>query len=117
VIFFFGDETLLAQDLMSAGWQLPYVDSVLARDDPGGAPGQPSERDRLPLRNALLSLWMRRRAFVAARQSLRLPADRRQAEALAGLVDAARRAPAELAARHVLPLSVERQVRLLERHA
>ncbi len=115
VVFFFGEETLLAQDLMTAGWQLAYVDGVVARHDPGSAEPRPG-RDRLAVRNALLSLWMRRPARVAAQQTLRLLAERRGPAAAGGLLDAVRRAPRALAHRRVLPPSVERQVRLLERH-
>lgn len=97
VVFFFGEETVLAQDLMASGWQLAYVDSVVARHDPGSVAGPRPGRDRLAVRNAVFSLWMRRPARVAAQQTLRLLAERRSAAALAGLLDAGRRAPAALA--------------------
>lgn len=116
VVFFFGEETVLAQDLMAAGWQLAYVDSVVARHDPGSVAGPRPGRDRLAVRNGLLSLWMRRPAVVAAQQSLRLLTERRSAAAVAGLLDAVRRAPAALADRRLLPPSVESQVRLLQNH-
>ncbi len=116
VVFFFGEETVLAQDLMTAGWQLAYVDEVVARHDPGSVSGPRPDRERLATRNALLSLWMRRPAPVAVLQTVRLLAERRSAAAAAGLFDAVRRSPAALADRSVLPASVERQVRLLERH-
>jgi hypothetical protein len=72
VLFFFGEETVLAQDLMTAGWQLAYVDEVIARHDPGSVSGPRRGRERLAVRNALLSLWMRRPARVAVQQTVRL---------------------------------------------
>ena len=115
VIFFFGEETVLAQDLMSAGWQLAYVEDVVAHHDPGAVTGDRSGRERLGVRNALLSTWMRRPAPVAVARTVALVADRRDRPALAGLLDAVRRGPRAVAARSVLPAHVEEQVRLLER--
>lgn len=114
VVFFFGEETLLAQDLMVAGWQLVYVDDVVAHHHPGSVGSGRSGRDRLAVRNQLLSTWMRRPAGVALRRSLAVVCARRDRAALTGLVDALRRAPRALAARSVLPPHVEEQVRLLE---
>jgi hypothetical protein len=56
---------------MTAGWQLAYVDGVVARHDPGSVYRPRSGRERLAVRNALLSLWLRRPTGVAAQQSLR----------------------------------------------
>jgi GT2 family glycosyltransferase len=117
VVFFFGEETVLAQDLMTAGWQLAYVDEVIARHDPGSVSGPRAGRERLAVRNALLSVWMRRPVRVAVQQTVRLLAERRSAVAAAGLLDAVRRGPAALRNRRVLPHFVESQVRLLERRA
>jgi GT2 family glycosyltransferase len=115
VTFFFGEESLLAQDLMSAGWQLAYVDGVVAHHDPDAAIGDRSGRDRLAVRNELLSTWMRRPLPVAVIKTVRLIAGRRDRAALGGLTDALRRSPRAIRHRSVLPPRVERQVRLLER--
>jgi GT2 family glycosyltransferase len=113
VTFFFGEETVLAQDLMAAGWRLAYVDAVVARHDPGVSGPRP-DRDRLAVRNELLSTWMRRPAGTAVTRTVRVVAGRRDAAALGGLLDALRRGPQALVQRTVLPAHVERQVRLLE---
>lgn len=101
---------------MSAGWTLASVDDVVAHHHPGSTPGNRSGRDRLAVRNALLSLRMRRPVLVAATQSARLLARRRDRAALGGLADALRRSPQALRTRAVLAPHVERQVRLLETH-
>ena len=119
VVFFLGEETVLAQDLAAAGWRLCYVDDVVAHHHPrpAGAAGSARRlaRDRLQLRNALLSAWLRRPAGVAAAQTWRVA--RRLPDPVAGgaLLDAARRMPRVLAARRRLPPQVEARVRLLER--
>jgi GT2 family glycosyltransferase len=114
VIFFFGEETLLAQDLLAAGWQLAYVDSVTAVHDPGSVSAGRSGRERLASRNALLSLWMRRPAGIALTRTAQLLAARRDGAGVAGLLDALRRSPAALRERRLLPAHVEAQMRLLE---
>jgi GT2 family glycosyltransferase len=114
VTFFLGEESLLAQDLMAAGWQLAYVDGVVAHHDPDSATGHRSGRDRLAIRNELLGFWMRRPLTVAAVNTVRLIARRRGRAALGGLLDALRRLPRALLDRSVLPPHVERQVQLLE---
>jgi GT2 family glycosyltransferase len=114
VTFFLGEESLLAQDLMTAGWQLAYVDGVVAHHDPDSATGHRSGRDRLGIRNELLGFWMRRPLTVAVANTVRLIARRRDRAALGGLLDALRRSPRALLDRSVLPPRVERQVQLLE---
>ncbi|HWG99855.1 MAG TPA: glycosyltransferase [Pilimelia sp.] len=114
LIFFFGEEQLLAQDLMAAGWQLAYVPEVVAHHDPGSAVGDRTGRDRLAVRNAVLTLLLRRPVPVAVVQTLRLLAGRRSLAAAAGLLDALRRSPQALRQRVRLPPQVEYQARLLE---
>lgn len=114
MIFFFGEETVLAQDLRSAGWHLAYVDDVVAHHHPGSVTGPRPGRERLGVRNALLSAWMRRPATSAARHTARKVLGRNDTAAWGGLLDALRRAPHALRERSVLPPSVEAQVRLLE---
>jgi GT2 family glycosyltransferase len=115
VLFFVGEEALLAQDLMAAGWQLAYVDDVVAHHDPNSASGHRAARDRLDVRNALLRTWMRRPWPTALTASARVLLHRRDRATLLGLLGAVRRAPAALRRRSVLPEHVEQQVRLLER--
>jgi GT2 family glycosyltransferase len=115
LLFHIGEEGLLAYDLAAAGWQLCYLDEVVAHHHP--SPDRPDPRRRVSreLRNDLLTACMRRPVGVAARAagalaraSLRDPAAR---AALAGFLA---RLPAALRHRARLPAELERQVRLLE---
>ena len=114
VLFFFGEETLLALDLLAAGWQLSYVDDVVAHHDPASVVAARSGRDRLAVRNALLTIWMRRPTRVAVRETAGLVFARRHCGGPAGLLDAVARSRQALAHRRLLPPSVEAQARLLE---
>ncbi|WP_240487360.1 glycosyltransferase family 2 protein [Actinomadura flavalba] len=117
VLFFVGEERLLAYDLAAAGWDLCHVPEVVAIHDPSPRRAGGSARRRAELRNTLLTAWLRRPARVAVRETVRLTAragtDRAALPALAG---AARRLPAALAERRPLPRPVERAARLLETH-
>ncbi len=113
VIFFGGEEALLAQDLTAEGWGVAYVDDIVAHHHPGSREGQ-SDREQLQIRNALLSTWLRRPATVVARHTGRLLRGLHDAQVRGALVDALRRAPAVMAARRTLPPDVERQLRMLE---
>jgi GT2 family glycosyltransferase len=109
-----GEETLLAWDLAAAGWGLAYVEDVVAHHHPTPNPDR-RDRRRLELRNRLLASWLRRplrRAVSDTFGLARLGADPDARRALAG---AARRAPAALADRRLLPPYIETQVCLLER--
>ena len=110
VIFFCGEETVLAQDLAAAGWGLSYVDDVVAHHHPQLGPER-GHRRRLQARNAVLSSWLRRPLPVALAHTataLGSGADRPE------VFDLARRLPTALIARQPLPNEVERQVRRLE---
>jgi GT2 family glycosyltransferase len=114
ILFFLGEETLLAQDLTAAGWALAYVDDVVAHHHP--QPGATrTGRRRLQTRNWLLSSWLRRPLSRAVRDTLTLVRQSRQQEIRGALLDAGRRLPAAIAARRPLPPDVEANVRLLER--
>ena len=115
VLFFVGEEALLAQDLMAAGWQLAYVDDVVAHHDPNSATGHRTARARLDVRNTLLRTWMRRPWPTAVTTSARVLLRGHDRATLLGLLAAVRVAPAALRRRAVLPEHVEQQVRLLER--
>jgi GT2 family glycosyltransferase len=110
VVFFLGEETLLAQDLAAAGWAVSYVDDVVAHHHPGTA-GDRTGRARLQARNALLSTWLRRPLRVALAHTARAAVDARSRPAL---LDAVRRLPSVVRSRRRLPPQVEAQVRLLE---
>jgi GT2 family glycosyltransferase len=115
VLHFAGEETLLAYDLAADGWQLCYVDSVVAHHHPSPVRQDRLARDVRLLRNETLVAWMRRPAKVAVGAGLGLlaripkypPAGLAAAEALLRL-------PRALAARRRLPTDVERRIRLLD---
>ncbi|UXY17980.1 glycosyltransferase [Streptomyces cynarae] len=115
VLFFGGEETLLAYDLAARGWGVSYVPSVTAHHhpDPGERPG----RSAVQRRNALLTAWLRRPVTVALGRTARLAAAaaRGERDAAAALRGAIARLPAALRDREPLPARIEHAVRLLER--
>ncbi|GLZ28567.1 glycosyl transferase [Lentzea sp. NBRC 105346] len=116
VLFFIGEEKLLAWDLAAAGWASCYVDSVVAHHHPSPRRDGTRTRRMLELRNDLLSTWLRRpaRCGVAGFGALAALAvrDRAAGWALAG---ALRRLPMALRSRRPLPPAVQAQVDLMER--
>lgn len=114
VVFFLGEETVLAQDLAAAGWGLAYVDDVVAHHHPAPGPASPG-RERLQARNALVSTWLRRPLGVVVRDTVQAARHAHEATARGALLDAVRRLPCVLPDRRVLPADVEQRVRLLER--
>jgi GT2 family glycosyltransferase len=115
VLFFGGEETLLAYDLAARGWGVTYVSSVTAlhHPDPGGRSG----RSAVQRRNALLTVWLRRPVAVALRHTTHLvaAAARGEREAGAALRGALARLPAALRDREPLPDRIEQAARLLDR--
>jgi GT2 family glycosyltransferase len=114
LLFFRGEETLLALDLTATGWGVAYVDSVLAHHDPDPRdPAAQSAARQREVRNALLTLWMRRPLPLAVARTA----------AAAGVDPVHRRAvgevlvrlPRALARRRRLPAHVEQAFRRLER--
>jgi GT2 family glycosyltransferase len=115
VLFFTGEERLLALDLVSSGWDVAYAPDVEAFHEPAHRGVDPARQARA-LRNDLLVEWMRRPLPVALRSSAALAARAlRDPVARAGLAAAVRRAPTALRRRHTLRPDIERQIRLLER--
>jgi GT2 family glycosyltransferase len=115
LLFFFGEETLLAVDLAESGWSLCYVDDVVAHHHPI-ARGNWHRRRRLEARNALLSHWLRRPLSVAvARTISTAAAARRDKPVRQGLGRAMLVLPKALARRRVVSDEVERRLRLLEK--
>jgi GT2 family glycosyltransferase len=115
LLHFAGEEKLLSYDLAAAGWELCYVDQILAHHHPSSARVADGRRLAQELRNDLLIAWLRRPLPVALRKTAhtagRVPHDPVARRALAGFL---RRLPAALAGRTRLPGRVEGQVRLLE---
>jgi GT2 family glycosyltransferase len=101
-----GEEALLAIDLAAAGWELAYLDHVVAHHAPapGGRPG----RTRMQLRNDLWTTWLRRPARRALTRSARLVAGAHPATAAGALADAAGGLPWVLGSRRRVPARLER---------
>ncbi len=113
VIFFAGEETVLAIDLAAAGWGLAYTGDVTAHHQP--EPGaERSGRRRLQARNALLSSWLRRPAGRALRDTAEVVRRSAEPELRGALLDAVRRLPSAVAGRRPVPPHLEAQLRLLE---
>lgn len=109
-----GEEALLAADLAAAGWDLVYVDSLIAHHHPSPSRDRGARR-RATLRNDLWSAWLRRPLPVALRRSGELLAGARaDAAARRGVADAVAGLPWVIAERAVLPAGVERELRGLE---
>lgn len=117
VLFFGGEETLLAYDLAARGWGVAYDPSVTARHHPapGGRPG----RTAVQSRNHLLTLWLRRPFPVALRGTAMVAAAaaRREPGAGSALRGTLARLPTALKERAPLPAPVESAARLLDRTA
>jgi GT2 family glycosyltransferase len=113
VLFFLGEESLLAQDLAAAGWGLCYVDDVVAHHDPQPGPTR-AGRARLQARNRLLTSWLRRPGRIGLRDTLALVRRVRDEEVRGALRDAVRRVPAVWADRRPLPPELEADLRQLE---
>lgn len=114
LLFFVGEERLLAYDLAAAGWALCHVPEVVAVHEP--SPHRPPSRERLrsELRNTVLTAWMRRPGPVALKETARLGIRAvRDGDSRAALVGAALRMPAALARRRPVPTAVEGGIRRL----
>ena len=102
-LFIGGEETLLALDLLAAGWRLAYVPELVVHHYP--SPRRDSGRRRhLLLRNALWCAWLRRPPGAAWRETRRAWS---VVAALCGL-------PWVLRHRRVLPRHVETALPLLD---
>ena len=67
-----GEEQLLSWDLAAAGWQLSYVSGRDRPHDPPPAAGRSSRpAETATIRNALWTMWLRRRLTAAARVNRR----------------------------------------------
>ena len=108
-----GEEQLLALDLVSAGWDLAYVDSLVAYHHTSPV-RDPDRRRVMVTRNALWSAWLRLSARAAARRTwetvVRLRSDR---AVRAGVLAALRGVPWILRERRPLARSVEADFELL----
>ncbi|HEX4063592.1 MAG TPA: glycosyltransferase [Streptosporangiaceae bacterium] len=115
LLFFVGEERLLAYDLAAAGWGRRYVPEVVAVHQPSAAGRNPGARRRAELRNTALTAWLRRPIPVALAETGKLArAAVKDADARGALAGLAHRWPRALAARRRLPSPVEGKIRRLE---
>ncbi|GGY09320.1 glycosyltransferase family 2 protein [Streptomyces anandii] len=113
VLFFGGEETLLAYDLAARGWGVTHCPEVTAHHHPAPAPR--TGRPAVQRRNELLTAWLRRPLPLALARTRDLTAEaRRDPHARAALRGALARLPAALRARSPLPPYVENAARLLD---
>lgn len=115
LLFFGGEEALLAYDLRAAGWDVAYAPSLVAHHHPDDD-GRPGRSPRLR-RNAVLTAWLRRPLRVALRDTAALAAAvaRREPGASEALLGTLARLPSALTRRRALPTDVEHAIGLLER--
>ncbi|MFF1487061.1 glycosyltransferase family 2 protein [Streptomyces sp. NPDC058319] len=113
LLFFGGEETLLAYDLAARGWGVTHCPEVVAHHHPASGPR--TGRAALVRRNELLTAWLRRPLPHALARTRALAADaRHDPDARRALREALHRLPRALRARHPLPPYVERAVRELD---
>ncbi|MEU3016791.1 glycosyltransferase [Nocardiopsis sp. NPDC007018] len=116
LLFFGGEEALLAQDLTVRGWGLCHLPQVHAHHRPSASRPPSRWRRTLEQRNALLTVWLRRRPGVVLERTARaLARGVRDPEARRALRLAVAMAPRVWAARSRLPASVEEDLACLER--
>jgi GT2 family glycosyltransferase len=111
-----GEEELLALDLASAGWQLAYVESLVAHHHPEPGAGRDG-RAGAQLRNSIWTTWLRRRAPAVVVRSARLFATGLRRGLARALLEAARGLPWVLRERRAVPPGVERSARAASRSA
>lgn len=109
-----GEEQLLAVDLVAAGWQVAYVDELLAHHHPSTRRNGRA-RDVVVARNALWFSWLRRPPrHVLTRTLIALGQAAIDGTKRAALAQAVRGLPWVLRDRHRLPRAVEQDLRRLE---
>ncbi|MGA6167803.1 glycosyltransferase family 2 protein [Amycolatopsis magusensis] len=106
LLHFGAEEKLLSYDLAARGWQLCYIEDIVAHHHPSPVRLPAAHRQRLEARNNLLIAWLRRAPKDIVTATFSAPP-----RALAGAV---RRLPRVLRQRRRLPRTVEARVRLLE---
>jgi GT2 family glycosyltransferase len=108
-----GEEQLLALDLVTAGWDLAYVEHLVAHHHPSPA-RDPERREVVVTRNALWLAWLRLSARAAGRRTrqvlARAPRDR---VARRALVEAAKGIPWILRERRRLAPPIEAKIERL----
>lgn len=113
-LFIGGEESLLALDLLAAGWHMAYVPQLVVHHHPS-ARRDSAERRHLLLRNALWCAWLRRPLAGACRETVRRVRRARGQPRLAWSVMAALGGmPWVLRNRRVIPAHVEAALHALD---
>jgi GT2 family glycosyltransferase len=109
-----GEEQVLALDVISKGWQMAYVDELVAYHHPSPV-RDAARRKRHEVRNALWSAWLRRPALSAWDATRRIIktslGDRAR---LAGIMDAIQEGTWVLSGRKPISPAIDRQLQLAE---
>ena len=108
-----GEEELLAIDLASRGWDLAYVDEVVAHHHPSRGDGR-TRRSVVQTRNAIWTAWLRLPGRMALQRTARL-LDARDPASRIALFEAVRGLPWVLRERRVVRSEVVHALRTLER--
>lgn len=109
-----GEESLLALDLLAAGWTLAYAPGLHVHHHPSSLRDS-LRRRQLLLRNALWCAWLRRpleRAWAETRR--RLSEAERDPRLLRGVAEAFAGLPWVLSRRRVIPMALERELQRVE---
>jgi GT2 family glycosyltransferase len=113
IVHFPGEEERVSLDLEDAGWLQCYVPDVVAHHHPSPSRGDPRRRERLIVRNALLTAVMRRPWREVARRAAAF--FRAGDGAGAGVLAAVPRLPLAVAARRRVSPRTEHRLRALAR--
>jgi GT2 family glycosyltransferase len=112
--FIGGEESLVAVDLMAAGWGLAYVDQLVTYHHPSRYRDVRARR-RLRIRNALWFAWLRRPTGSALRKTFEIFTSAVGDTVLTcGFADAVADLPWALRNRRVVPLHIEEALKCLE---
>ena len=107
-----GEEELFSIDVATAGWDLSYVDEVVAHHHPARASGR-ADRRIVQTRNAIWTAWLRLPFATAARRTARL-VDVHDGASFAGLAQAVGGLPWVLRGRRVAAPAVLGSLAILE---
>lgn len=114
-LHFRGEEQLLALDLAALGWDLCYVEDLVAIHQPSDNRPTSAAQDARNLRNAVLTTWLRRPADRCLHAAVDLlSAAGRDLEHARAAVEALVRVPAVAAGRRQLPTHIEEAARIAE---
>ena len=110
-----GEETILALDLLRNGWQLAYVNEIIAYHHPSPIRDR-AKRRQIEARNALWSAWLRRPAASTLAETWRIFKRSFKDQAYrAGFVEAALGLLWVLPARNPIPAEIDCQIKLAEK--